>query len=118
MPRDLNRHNETPALTTQDRLAETKLAIEQARLEKIRRDLAANPPPDTQHTAYEDLPPPTLEERTRFIVRLQKLYAKIAVQYGYVTEDYAMFVPPDDVPSSPALRALLGSEGADEYEKG
>ena len=41
------------------------------------QDRAASKAKSRAHTAYEDFPPPTPQERARIIKRLQKLYASI-----------------------------------------
>jgi hypothetical protein len=35
---------------------------------------------DVRHTAYEDYPPPSPEDRARFMARLQKLYSEVAAE--------------------------------------
>ena len=55
-------------------IVETKLAIEKARLAKLEEEL---PKPTPQYTAYEDLPPPSPEDREKLIKRLRDLYDRI-----------------------------------------
>jgi len=58
----------------QDELIETRLAIEKAKLAKLEAEL---PKPALNYTRYEDIPPPSPEERARFRERLDALIEKI-----------------------------------------
>ncbi len=48
-------------------LAQIKLKIEAAKLAKLEADL---PKPQPCYTRYEDIPPPSPEDRARFVARL------------------------------------------------
>ncbi|WP_409432071.1 hypothetical protein ACJ3XI_07570 [Litorimonas sp. RW-G-Af-16] len=58
----------------QTQLARVKLEIELARLTKLRAEVHALPKPTPQYTRYEDMPPPSPEDRKRFMKRLEALY--------------------------------------------
>ncbi len=62
-----------------ERLAEIRIEIEAAKLEKLRAEAAearakAEPP---KYTPYEDYPPPSPEDRAKFIARIQKMLPAI-----------------------------------------
>ena len=77
-----------------DKLAETRLAIETAKLAKLAADL---PKPTPQYTRYEDLPPPSPEEQDRFYKRLEKTIGSIEEESWRKKRDwYLQFV--DDWP--------------------
>jgi len=62
---------------TQTQRLEIQLAIEEAKLAKLRRKL---PPPPSPYVRYKDLRPPTPEERERFYVRLRILVTDLIAE--------------------------------------
>jgi len=59
---------------TAEAFVKIKLAIEKAKLAKLEAEL---PKPALNYTRYEDIPPPSPEERARFRERLDALIDKI-----------------------------------------
>ncbi len=75
MPRD---PKISPApLSVQDELTATKLAIEKARLAKLEGEQPQSKP---QYTRYEDMPPPSPEERARMEAEILAIFDRIKAE--------------------------------------
>ena len=70
---------EAPSVQDQlaQNIAETKLAIEKARLAKLEGEQPSSAP---QYTRYEDMPPPSPEERARMDAELLAIFDRIKAE--------------------------------------
>ena len=65
------------APSVQDELAATKLAIGKARLAKLEGEQPSSEP---QYTRYEDMPPPSPEERARMEAEILAIFDRIKAE--------------------------------------
>ena len=69
--------NNAPITSHENQLAATKLAIEKARLAKLEGE---QPQSEPQYTRYEDMPPPSPEERARMEAEMLAIFDRIKAE--------------------------------------
>ena len=72
----MSRHKEPTDKLAQN-IAKTKLAIEKARLAKLEGE---QPQSEPQYTRYEDMPPPSPEERARMEAEILAVFDRIKAE--------------------------------------